>query len=290
MIYYLSASKWPFLSLFLLLVCYHCAPLTTVLNIISCGYFTPNSAFSLDRVLFILTLPCFPFKQQHPTFTKPFLVGVVFALSFLSTHAAAVKFPLLVPTVCTNLHAFPYNICPHQCWAQALRMVFIFPSVLDPMLLLVLNAPWKQGQCLFHKNTVLWMVITILLYVLAISTGPFPQLHYGFFFSLSFSLTCTLQNILFILGLCEQQETMEFSSLYGVLWIVSLGLEFTNVIEGVLEHYWKPRAHLHPYCVLSQGFRKIKHSHWVHAIDRGQSSLQTKPLMIFIHEPGQSQQ
>lgn len=55
---------------------------------------------------------------------------------------------------------------------------------------------------------------------------------------------------------------MEFSSLYGVLQIVSLWLEFTNVIEGVLDEcYWKSRAHLHPYCVLSQGFRKSKHSH-----------------------------
>lgn len=42
--------------------------------------------------------------------------------------------------------------------------------------------------------------------------------------------------------------------------------------------FWKPRTHLHPYCILCQGFRKVKHSHWVHIIDRGHSSLQTKIL------------
>lgn len=179
-------------SPFLMLVCYHCASLITVLNIILCGYLLQTLHILWVRCHLSLTLPCFPFKQQHPTFTKPFLVGGVFDLSFLSTYATAVKFPLLVPTVFINLHALPYNVCPFQCWAQAVWMVFIFPSVLDPMLWLVLNAPRKQGQCLFHKNTVLWMVITILLYVLATYTCPFPRLHYRFFFSLSFSLTCTL--------------------------------------------------------------------------------------------------
>lgn len=133
------------------------------------------------------------------------------------------------------------------------------------------------------------MVIIILLYVLAISTCSFPQLHYRFLFSLS--LTCILQKILFILGLCEQQETMEFNSLYGVLWIIPLGLEFTNVIEGVLEGtLLDTQSSFASILCFESGFRKIKYSLRVHAIDRGQSSLQTKPLMIFIHEPGQFQQ
>lgn len=42
--------------------------------------------------------------------------------------------------------------------------------------------------------------------------------------------------------------------------------------------FWNSRIHLHPYCILCQGFRKVKHSHWVHRIDRGHSSLQTKTL------------
>lgn len=111
-----------------------------------------------------------------------------------------------------------------------------------------------------------------------------PILHVSFLnyiiASLSLSLTCAFKKIVFSLYICEQLET-EWNSIHSMecfeLSIFGWVLKCNRGCRGGTL-FWKSGTHLHPYCILCQGFRKVKHSHWVHIIDRGHSSLQTKIL------------
>lgn len=128
-----------------------------------------------------------------------------------------------------------------------------------------------------RKSTFLCMAVTALLYVLANSTCLIPQLHYGF----SLSLWPVLSKRLYLASAFVsswKQNGIQFT-IWSVLNCLSLSgfLKCNRGCHGG-NLFWKSRTDLHPYCILCQGFRKVKHSHWVHIIDRGHSSLQTKIL------------